>query len=103
MGSKFSWAVCGVALAVICAGCRRPSPENGSLLYRKNCARCHVQQMGQSSPAPSLTGYLYRSPQRSVQQIKAVIRKGKGAMPPFGQLLSSREINDLIAYLQTLR
>jgi cytochrome c6 len=91
-----------LSLLVLFSGCYRPSVENGAVLFREDCARCHVQKAGHADPAPALTGYFERKPQPTMQQVKDMIRNGKRAMPPFGERLSSREIDDVIAYLRTL-
>lgn len=103
MRSKRFWPILAVASAALCAGCHRVSSENGALLYRKHCAHCHTRQPRQASPAPDLAAYFNRSPQPSAQEVKQVIREGKNAMPPFDQQLSSNDLDDLIAYLKTLR
>jgi mono/diheme cytochrome c family protein len=103
MRSKRFWPVLGIAFAALCSGCHRQSPENGAQLYRSHCAHCHTRLPGQASPAPDLAGYFNRHPQPSMPQVKEVIREGKGAMPPFDQQLSSNDVDDLIAYLKTLR
>jgi mono/diheme cytochrome c family protein len=95
----------GVAFAFAAAlvGCRQPSVENGSLLFNHDCARCHAHPPGDASPAPNLAGYFSRSPQRTLREARGIIRDGRRAMPPFGQRLSSGEIDDVIAYIHTLR
>jgi mono/diheme cytochrome c family protein len=103
MRSKPFWPILGFAFAALCAGCHRPSPGNGALLYRKHCAHCHIRQPGQPSLAPDLAAYFNRSPQPPAREIKQVIREGKNTMPPFDQQLSSSDVDDLIAYLKTLR
>jgi cytochrome c6 len=99
---RLFWMVPLLALFVLFSGCHQPSVENGAVLFRKDCARCHIQKAGQADPAPALTGYFERKPQPTTQQAKEMIRNGKRAMPPFGERLSSDEIDDVIAYLKTL-
>jgi mono/diheme cytochrome c family protein len=105
MGSKSLCTVCcaALAIAVALAGCRQPSVENGRVLFRNDCSRCHADRPGQASPAPNLAGYFSRSPQPTLRQAQAIIRDGKRAMPPFSQRLAPREFDDLIAYIKTLR
>jgi mono/diheme cytochrome c family protein len=92
-----------LALSAAFVGCRQPSAEDGRLLFNKDCARCHEHQSGEASPAPNLAGYFSRNPRPTWRQTRSLIREGKRAMPPFGQRLTSREIDDLIAYIKTLR
>jgi mono/diheme cytochrome c family protein len=106
MGAKSSFCLVGVfvlSLAGAFVGCRQPSAENGRALFNENCVRCHAQQPGHASPAPSLAGYFYRNPHPTLRQAQEVIREGKRAMPPFGQRLSTGEIDDVIEYIKTLR
>jgi mono/diheme cytochrome c family protein len=105
MDAKSFWMVCVVvfALAGAFVGCRQPSAENGKTIFNKNCVRCHAQQLGQASPAPSLAGYFSRNPHPTLRQAQVIIREGKHAMPPFGERLSTAEIDDVIEYIKTLR
>ena len=105
MGPKPFRAMCRVALALasVFVGCRQPSVENGRLLFSRDCARCHAHQLGKASPAPTLAGYSSRNPQPTLQEARGLIRDGKRAMPPFGQRLTPGEIDDVIAYIRTLR
>jgi len=90
-------------IAMFWAGCREPSPAEGAALFGRHCARCHIAHPGQASPAPLLSGYFYRSPRPTVRDARSVIREGRRAMPPFGARLSAPEVDDLVAYLETLR
>ena len=98
-----AWGLLGVSCAALCAGCHQPSASRGAVLFEKQCARCHIQHEGQASPAPALRGYFYRSPLPTAHDAEEVIRKGRRAMPPFGERLSLDEVEDLIAFLRTLR
>ena len=40
---------------------------------------------------------------RSDQDLVAAIRNGRGAMPPFGDVLTNEQINALGAYVRTLK
>jgi mono/diheme cytochrome c family protein len=103
MQARLTWSIGALTVYALCAGCHRPSAENGVLLFARNCARCHVPHEGDASPAPVLTGYFDRKPRPTVKQARQIIRDGKRYMPPFGKRLSADEIEDLIAYMKTLR
>jgi quinoprotein glucose dehydrogenase len=61
-------------------------------LYQANCARCHLDKLQGAPPAiPSLVGLRSRL---SDDQIRTVVARGKGLMPPFATL--KREEVDLI-------
>jgi mono/diheme cytochrome c family protein len=92
-----------VAIAGLGSGCHKPSASRGEVLFAKHCARCHIRNEGQASPAPMLSGYFYRRPMPRERDAEKVIREGRRAMPPFGARLARAEVDDLIAYLKTLR
>ncbi|WP_371720677.1 cytochrome c [Acidobacterium sp. S8] len=93
--------ICALAVIALCAGCRKPSAENGAVLFRKNCGGCRTSQPGQVKAAPVLDGYFKRSPRPSLRQTKRTIRDGGRFMPPFRNRLSSDQVDDLIAYLKS--
>jgi mono/diheme cytochrome c family protein len=71
-------------------------PTNGRRLFlRENCYGCHGGRGG---------GGMCTSLRRDRPDDADVIREGtENGMPAFGQRLTAQEINDLIAYIQTLR
>jgi mono/diheme cytochrome c family protein len=93
--------ICALAIIALCAGCYKPSAENGAVLFRKNCGGCHTPQPGQVKSAPTLDGYFKRNPQPGFSQTRRTIRNGGRYMPPFRDRLSSDQIDDLIAYLKS--
>jgi quinoprotein glucose dehydrogenase len=65
-------------------------------LYRAQCAACHGSEMRGSPPeTPPLSGIASR---RSDTEIKNVIRKGVGRMPPFTGL-SEEAVDALVRYI----
>jgi len=90
----------GIAL---CSGCRQPSVENGGRLFASYCIACHSLIPGHAQHGPSLRGYFERSPPPTVRQARRAILGGGPSMPPFREKLSSDEIDDVIAYMKTLR
>jgi mono/diheme cytochrome c family protein len=76
-----------------------PAPAlTGRSLFLKNCAHCHAEDAtGDEGPD------LHRL-KLSDDRIARRIRNGvKGEMTAFGEKFSQRDINDLIAYLRTLK
>ncbi|MGH9719315.1 MAG: PQQ-binding-like beta-propeller repeat protein [Bryobacteraceae bacterium] len=58
--------------------------QSGKVLYARNCAGCHREDLGGSPPEfPSLAGI---GAKRSEGEISGVIRKGSGRMPGFANL-----------------
>ena len=110
-------ALCALAL-VLCAGgaaCSRPSPAaerppvDASALFAQACAKCHAADgtgglpMAVNGPRPTdfTTAEWQRS--RSDAEVVHAIRSGRGAMPPFQDVLTPPQIDALGAYVRTLR
>jgi hypothetical protein len=94
---------------------RKPDPDNGAVIYRDGCSACHGAT-GQGAPEtstefqrpgtfPDFTRCDQTTPEPNMQW-KAVIVDGGPArgfseiMPAFGELLTSEQIDDVIAYLR---
>lgn len=72
------------------------SAEVGAMIYRKNCTSCHgLERQGNPPVYPALTSIT-----KSDEDIRTVVRHGRGIMPAFPQL-SQGEVNALVAYLKT--
>ena len=70
--------------------------EVGAMIYRKNCTSCHgIERQGNPPVYPALTDL-----EKTEEEIRSVIRDGKGIMPAFTQL-SQREINAVTTFLKT--
>ena len=70
--------------------------EVGAMIYRKNCTSCHgLERQGNPPVYPALT-----SVQKSDQEIRDILRHGKGIMPAFPQL-SNADVNAIVAYLKS--
>jgi len=84
--------------------------SKGKKVYNQNCAVCH----GKTGKADGPTGKALKPPPRNFSvgdfkygkndaQLLAFIKKGKGAMPAWGTTLSDTQIQDVIAYIHTLK
>lgn len=94
------------ALAVVPACQHSSNPEqqqvdNAAQTFATICARCHgsdgkggVAPEG-SSPPRNFCDAAFQA-QRTDDQLKQVIRKGKGAMPAFGNLFSDTDLQGLV-------
>lgn len=77
-------------------------PIRGRTLFAQNCAECHGAgaqgaSVGFSEVAPSLI-------HSTVEQLAEAPRFGPGIMPVFGRdVLSRRDLNDIIAYVGVLQ
>ena len=75
--------------------------ERGAALFAtRGCAHCHGPAGVGGAKGPDLQ--LVRK-HRSKAQIREQIVEGGKSMPEFGDVLTSREISDLIAYLRARR
>lgn len=78
-------------------------PEEGAEVYRSSCAMCHGgEATGMMGMHPALRGAVERLTREGVE---VTIRKGRSTQPPmpaFENRLSDGEINDVIAYIETL-
>lgn len=102
----------GILLLITAAGCssaRRgepitgplqyPSPgvANGEKAFQRHCSQCHPGGEAGLGPAINnkpLPAFL----------MKYQVRRGLGAMPSFDkQVLTGAELDDIIAYIKTLR
>lgn len=99
--------IAAVALVLTVAGRARAQPtgdaDAGRAVFESNCAMCHGQDAaGMMGMHPSLRGAVERL---TVEGVEVTIRNGRDTMPPmpsFEGRLTGKEINDVIAYLDTL-
>ena len=87
-------------------------PEKGKQVFADNCALCHNADSDEAIIGPGLKGLFHWPPHKlsdgteHKEHTVAIIRKqiveGGGAMAAVGASFSEEEINNLIAYLQTL-
>jgi mono/diheme cytochrome c family protein len=110
-------ALCLVALTLCAsaAACARSAPAaeriaiDGRALFAQACAKCHAADgsgglpMAANGPRPvNLTAAEWQR-SRSDDEIVATLRDGRGAMPPFKDVISAEQIAALAAYVRTLR
>jgi len=73
-----------------------PPRLHARALYQANCERCHLANLQGAPPAiPSLVGLPTRL---TDNQIRVIVKFGKGLMPPFAKL-TSEEIDLILSYL----
>jgi cytochrome c len=73
----------------------------------EQCGACHNTDTDEKKMGPSLKGLFKRAKLNNGKKptdanIKAIIDKGGNGMPPYEELLSAEEKNNVIAYLKTL-
>jgi len=107
-------AAAGAILAVAgCSGAESRSPaltpeaSRGQRLFQGTCAACHRADSTDPLNGPGLKGifqkpYFPSGAPANDERAREVIKMGRRTMPPYGQILDNRQIDDLIAYLKTL-
>ena len=85
----------------------------GKRLFEERCSACHGATGGGDGPAaPAITPAPrnFRDPafwkDHTLDQIRHVVKEGKGAssmMPPFGEVLSDAEIDDVVGWVATFK
>jgi mono/diheme cytochrome c family protein len=102
-----------LACAVALGSCGSAPPlakgnaASGQATFRGYCAVCHNADSRDRKVGPGLKGLFHRSAtstgmKPSEANIRAKIENGGGGMPPFKDTLSGMEMDDLMAYLETL-
>jgi mono/diheme cytochrome c family protein len=85
-----------------------PQQANGRKIYDNDCDRCHRPYSTKGKKGPGLKGvfqntYLSQTGlPANEERVTDIIRNGRPDMPGYGQVLSSQDIQDLLAYLHTL-
>jgi mono/diheme cytochrome c family protein len=84
-----------------------PREMQGHEVFQSHCAVCHYPNSEQKLIGPGLLGvfqkpYLPSGAPATDARVRFTIVRGKNVMPPFGNVLDNRQIDDLLAYLHTL-
>jgi mono/diheme cytochrome c family protein len=80
-----------------------PQVRAGQAQFEKTCMQCHATVDGQVSFGPNLHGVLKAPhPRKTPAEVRVILKDGKGKMPPFGDKLEPKDVDNLIAYLRTL-
>jgi len=77
---------------------RRPDGCQRQGLYARHCSHCHGFNMAAGSVADNLRQFPHEDKARFIH---SVIEGKNGRMPPWGDLLSREDIDDLWAYVKT--
>jgi mono/diheme cytochrome c family protein len=80
----------------------------GRKLYDNYCDRCHEPYSSQGKKGPGLKG-VFKQQYLSVSGLPAnddrvtdIVKNGRAKMEGFGQVMTDRQIKDLLTYLHTL-
>jgi mono/diheme cytochrome c family protein len=80
----------------------------GRKIFDNHCDRCHRPDSSKGKKGPGLKGVFQHPylPQTGLpatdERVTDIIRNGRPDMPGYGQVLSSQDMQDLLAYLHTL-
>ncbi|MFQ5894677.1 MAG: c-type cytochrome [Nitrospinota bacterium] len=118
-GGRVLWAsaaCCGLLLAAAPAKAQKGDPSRGKYLYGIHCVVCHGDAGDGDGPTASSLDPRPRDfrdgsimDKRTDAELLRVIRDGGPSvgksywMPPWGPLLSERELRDLLSYIRTFR
>ncbi len=81
---------------------------SGRKIYDNHCDRCHRPYSTKGKKGPGLKGVFQNKylPQTGLpandERVTDIIRTGRPDMPGYSQVLSSQDIQDLLAYMHTL-
>jgi mono/diheme cytochrome c family protein len=82
------------------AASSKASARGAETFNAHSCAKCHGVNGVNGDRAPDLQSLRNRM---DAATIAKQIREGGKGMPPFGDQLSDKEVDDLVAYLRTKR
>ena len=119
---KRAWKVpraltlCAAVAAVSAAGCARSSQASDQApridagqLFEQACAKCHGADGGGGLPTvangPKPVNFRDSAWQasRSDDEIASAIRDGRGAMPPFADVLKPDQIGELMRHVRAMK
>ena len=119
MRRKISVLISAVLLAVL-LGCSEhaapksdaelgltPQQAEGRGVYNTHCLQCHEAYSRSGKNGPSLKGifqkqYFPSGTPANDERMRDVILMGRPMMPAFRNQLTSKQVDDLLAYLHTL-
>ncbi len=85
-----------------------PQQAAGRKIYDNHCDRCHRPYSTKGKKGPGLKGVFQNKflPQTGLpandERVTDIIRNGRPDMPGYSQVLTSQDIQDLLAYMHTL-
>lgn len=100
------FAALGLGAALLASGCHRsegdPAAANAEQTFASVCAKCHgadgkggVPAAEGANPPRNFCDASFQA-SRTDEDLKQVIRKGKGGMPAFGNLFSDADLLGLV-------
>jgi len=82
----------------------------GTAVFETNCAICHEATSEATKVGPGLKEWFKKPPHEfngkqhthNEETLREQVKKGSSSMPPMESLVSDADLNDLVAYIQTL-
>lgn len=105
LARSLTW-VCAGGLAFACERDQTPLGRGGRI-FQRTCSTCHgpdgrgIQRLGLIKPPRDLTQSEFHA-QFTDQQLREVIRYGKGQMPAFGGLMADEDIGHVLTFIRSL-
>lgn len=108
MNRVLTWTVCATlaagSAALLAAG--KGDAEKGKAVFEQ-CAVCHNADSTEKKMGPGLKGLFKKDKMSNDKKpteanVRAKIDEGGNGMPPYKEMLSDTEKDDLVAYLKTL-
>jgi mono/diheme cytochrome c family protein len=79
------------------------SVHSSSDVFTQKCLPCHSTEPGKDGLGPSLYSEMREPhPKKTEQQVRTIIRDGKGRMPAFKDTLTEEDTENLLAYIRSL-
>ena len=84
-----------------------PQQAQGRRVFEQRCQECHFAYISRSLHGPSLQGLFKKQSMTSGipvndDRVRDIIVLGRSKMPAFGRVLTTEQVDDLLAYLHTL-
>jgi cytochrome c len=101
-------AILGLGLwaSIMAQSDKKGNPAAGKDLFEGKCSDCHNTDSKEAKDGPGLQGVkdgkLPSGKPATRDNILDLLNKGRDAMPPFKELLSDQQKEDVIAYVLTL-
>ena len=76
--------------------------QAGQNVFLSMCFQCHSVNKGETRVGPSLFGVMKGPHAKTAAEVRLQVTKGKDKMPPFGTILTPKQVDQVIAYLHSL-
>jgi len=97
--------VLGLGLALAQSD-KKPDPAAGKLVFEEKCSECHESDTEETKIGPGLKGVkegkLPSGKRANHDNILEILTEGRDEMPPFKDVLTDKQKDDVIAYVLTL-